>query len=496
MSKNTYDKLRPNILWYCTDQQRFDTIRALGNKYINTPRLDGFVRESTSFTNTYCQSPICTPSRASFLTGMYPSFLRNTRNGNAAFPNEAATRLVPRLLSESGYLCGLVGKLHLSGASKGREARADDGYSFFEYSHSPSNDLINHNDYWDWIACQSADPGKVLQRYDTEQFPRPIDDMIQGGLFEPSPELDNVPPELHQTTWCTEKSIDFIDQSNASGKPWMLSVNPFDPHPPHDAPWEFYRRYDPKTLPMPEVRDTDFETQHQLSSTGIQFQTEPRTPERWGFPETKASYYAMIELIDEQFGRLIDHIDKTGQSDNTLIIFTSDHGETLGDHGLCLKGCRFYDSLTRVPLIIRWPGKSKPDHRIDSLVELMDLAPTVLEAASVPIAPDTQGRTLTPLLTGAIEPEEHRHFVRSEFLGALSQGQQSRATMYRTQRWKIVTYHGYSTGELYDMQNDPGEFNNLWNEPNWAEVKLDLLNRSFDASMLAIDTGPNRVMPN
>ena len=127
---------RPNILWYCTDQQRFDTIGALGNPHIRTPNLDRFVAAGTAFTHAYCQSPICTPSRASFLTGMYPSRVHNPRNGNGWAHREVAANLVTRQLAEAGYDGGLVGKLHLAGAFNGREPRVNDGYRYFKYSHA------------------------------------------------------------------------------------------------------------------------------------------------------------------------------------------------------------------------------------------------------------------------------------------------------------------------------------------------------------------------
>ena len=154
---------RPNILWYCTDQQRFDTIGALGNPHIRTPNLDRFVAEGTAFTHAYCQSPICTPSRASFLTGMYPSRVHNPRNGNGWAHREVAANLVTRQLAEAGYDGGLVGKLHLAGAFNGREPRVNDGYRYFKYSHAPRNDWsLDQHDFAAWVQAQGVDPNSVL----------------------------------------------------------------------------------------------------------------------------------------------------------------------------------------------------------------------------------------------------------------------------------------------------------------------------------------------
>ncbi|NOX98576.1 MAG: sulfatase-like hydrolase/transferase, partial [Verrucomicrobia bacterium] len=140
---------RPNILWYCTDQQRFDTIAALGNEYVQTSALDALVKEGVSFTHTYCQSPICTPSRSSFMTGLYPSRVHNTRNGNDTLDNHPP--LISRLLADSGYDCGLVGKFHLLSSGHRTEPRLDDGFSFWKFSHAPRDDWSEGHDYADWV---------------------------------------------------------------------------------------------------------------------------------------------------------------------------------------------------------------------------------------------------------------------------------------------------------------------------------------------------------
>ena len=376
----------PNILWYCTDQQRFDTIGALGNPHVHTPNFDRLVREGVAFTHTYCQAPICTPSRASFLTGRYPSAVGVNGNGNPWFPQEET--LVTRRLADVGYECGLVGKLHLAGAYLGREPRVDDGYSFFQYSHAPRDDWSRGHDYADWLREQGADAAGLLAVAP-----------VPHGLAEPTSTDDNVPPRLHQSTWCSDRAIDFIAANQE--RPWLLSVNPYDPHPPYDPPWEYYRRFDPDTLPGPHFQDSDLDHQRSLAEAG--FQTEPMTPDEFdgaGGRKAQALYYAMIEQLDDQFGRILDMLERTGQRENTVIVFMSDHGEALGDHGLAHKGCRFFDGLTRVPLIISWPGHLESDLRSDALVELLDVAPTLMELAGLPTPPEMQGRSLVPILSG------------------------------------------------------------------------------------------------
>ncbi|MGE3910405.1 MAG: sulfatase [Chloroflexota bacterium] len=470
----------PNILWFCADQQRFDTIGALGNPHVRTPTLDRLVREGVSFSRAYCQSPICTPSRASFLTGRYPSSIRVTRNGNPFFwPDE---RLVTRRLADGGYNCGLVGKLHLAGAAFGREPRVDDGYRYVRYSHAPRDQWSRGHDYADWIREQGHDPATVL----------PSGFNVHDDLREPTPEHDNTPPELHQSTWCAEMAIDFIKKPRSG--PWMLSVNPFAPHAPFDPPWEYYRRYDPETMPDPWFEESDLPQQDRLGA--VDFQTRSRQPSEIRAKHVRAAYYAMIEQLDEQLGRIVQAIEEAGQLEQTAIVFTSDHGEMLGDHGLTHKGCRFYEGLVRVPLIWWWPGRVASGVKRDALVELTDIAPTLLDLAGLPIPGRMQGRSLQPLLTDAAAEDAHRAFVRCEFLDALDMPDESRATMYCDGRWKLTVYHGHDIGELYDLAADPHEHRDLWDDPAHASIKLALMQRSFDATVAALDLGPERIMPN
>ena len=472
---------RPNILWYCTDQQRFDTIGALGNPHVHTPHLDRLVHEGVAFTHAYAQAVICTPSRASFLTGKYPSTVHVNTNGNGAFPPHE--RLVTRRLADVCYDCGLVGKLHLAGAANGREVRVDDGYRYFRYSHAPRDNWPRGHDYADWLRRQGHDPAQVLT----------VTSSLFGDLMEPTPAKDNVPPHLHQTTWCTEAALEFIAERRPAGQPWLLSVNPYDPHPPYNPPWEYYRRFDPQSLPGPHFRESDLV--HQASLAAVDFQTGARHPDAFAGKKVQAAYYAMIEQIDHELGRLLDELDRTGEREHTLIVFMSDHGEALGDHGLTQKGCRFFDGLCRVPLIFSWPGHVQQGVAGEALVELMDVMPTLMSVTGSPIPEGTRGRSLWPILTGTADPHQHRAFVRSEYYAAANLPHHSFATMYRDRRYKLVVYHGTGLGELYDLEADPDEFTSLWNDPTHQAIKLDLLQRSFDASVAAMDYGPPGVMP-
>ena len=461
---------RPNILWYCTDQQRFDTIKALGNPYVNTPNIDKLVESGVAFTHAYCQSPICTPSRSSFLTGLYPARLHNTRNGNDTFPDYPP--LVTKLVADAGYRCGNIGKFHLTSSGHRTEPRLDDGMTYWQFSHAPRDDWEEGHHYAEWVRERGGD----------------LDSMRDSP--------DRVPPEYHQTTWATECALEFIDAK--SPEPWLLCVNIYDPHPPFIPPKFYADMFVAEDMPGPYYREEDLETQKKLA--GIDFQGEALPPEGHDAKRMQAFYYAMIKQIDDQFQRVVEHLEATEQLENTVIIFTSDHGESLGDHGLLQKGCRFYEGLVRIPLILSWPGHFLNNVQRDALVELLDLTSTIVELAGLEQPEYMQGKSLLPLLTEDSAIDQHREFVRSEYFDALdpffTDGSGAFATMYRNRRYKLSVYHGHNIGELYDLEEDPWEFNNLWDNPDYAEVKAELIYRSFDAHvMLTTDVGSKRVAP-
>ena len=205
-----------------------------------------------------------------------------------------------------------------------------------------------------------------------------------------------------------------------------------------------------------------------------------------------AAYYAMIELIDDQVGRILAALEESGQADNTLVIFMSDHGEMLGDHGIYLKGPHFYEAVVHVPVVMRWPGKIRAGEQAETFIELVDLCPTLLEAAGLEIPERVQGKSFYRVLTGEAGNASHRDSVYSEYYNAWTH-ERSYGTMLRTGKEKIVVYHGDEIGELYDLEEDPGEFNNLWDDPGHKERKLELLKQAFDRSVLTMDPTPPRL---
>lgn len=471
---------RPNILWICTDQQRADSLGCYGNPLVATPVVDALAESGARFTRCFAQAPVCTPSRASFLTGRYPRSTRCRQNGQD-IPTEEV--LLPRLLADAGYSCGLVGKLHISAChprvAPTGERRVADGYSEFHWSHHPAPDWPT-NQYARWLAAHGV-------AYRTPPFAGCRH--VRVGM----------PEAWHHTTWCAEQAMAFIRHHAAAPQPWLLSLNLFDPHHPFDPPEDALRRWARRLeeVPLPNAVPEELEGQppvHRLGRMGAygipdHFAADAMTPRdhRW----LRAAYWAMCELIDRQVGRVLEALEDSGQRQRTLVIFMSDHGELLGDHGLYLKGPYFYEPAVRVPLILAWPGEIAAC-RHDGLTELVDLAPTLLDALELPMSPGMQGRSLwRGLATGVVtgRPDVYSEYANAGFAPRLF------VTMLRTELHKLVVHHGTGGGELYDLAGDPQEQRNLWDDPAFAAEKLALFQRLCDRMAWTADPLPIRRGP-
>jgi arylsulfatase A-like enzyme len=411
----------PNVLWICTDQQRFDTLGAYGNPYIDTPNLDKLAGEGILFERAYCQSPVCTPSRASFMTGRYPRTTRCRQNGQMIPPDE---RLISKMLAEHGYYCGLSGKLHLAPCSPEictlTEQRIDDGFAEFHWSHHPAGVGTGGipesggcnwpgNEYSRWLYEKSV----LFERknYDAKGY-------VQIGVDE----------RYHQSTWCVELAEQWIDYAAAypNSPLWFYLINLFDPHHAFDPPRRLLEKYLARAdaLPLPnylpgELSDKPFfQRLDHAGACNVPNQYEFDTMTESDHRLVKAAYYAMIELIDHTVGRAMGCLKRNGSRENTIIIFCSDHGEMLGDHGIYLKGPYFYEGMSHVPLIISWPGHFPAGMRSNALVELTDIVPTISELCIGGIEPGVQGRSLVPLIRGA-PPESHRSSVYCEYYNAM-----------------------------------------------------------------------------
>lgn len=494
----------PNVLLVVTDQQRFDTLGCYGNPYVDTPNLDKLAAEGVLFENAYCQSPVCTPSRASFLTGRYPRTTRCRANGQSIPADE---RLISRVLAGHGYYCALAGKLHLAPcgptACHIREQRVDDGFTDFHWAHNPSGignaglpesggAYWSGNEYSRWLFRR----GKTYHcpNYDPAGY-------VQTGMDE----------EDHFTKWCIDQAIDWIRYSaeekrqmpQFASPPWFYNINLFDPHHAFDPPKRLLDKYLARSgqLPLPKYLQGEWSEKtlfQQLDHAHAY--NNVRAPHHFCFDEMcdeehrmiKAAYYAMVEMIDIQFGRLMDTLAETGEIDNTIIIFTADHGEMLGDHGIYLKGPYFYEGLVHVPMIMSWKGRFMEGVRLEAMVELTDIVPTIEELCLGNVEPGVQGRSLAGILTGKQDPAGHRSSIYCEYYQAMPWHTEPEAhgTMVYDGQYKLARFHTTGEGELYDLKADPDELHNLWNDPACIQVKVRMLELLSDRMADTVDPLP------
>lgn len=475
-----------NIVWFCADQLRYDTISGNGNSHIRTPNIDRLMATGTTFDRCYTQSPVCTPSRASFLTGRYPRSCRSSINGNPTFSKDET--LVTKLLRDSGFVCGLSGKLHLTamGSKDHQEIRTDDGYSFFQWS---DNGMDLHdpgvNNYIDWLVEKGIKWSEVYEAPVMGYWPP------KGDYPIPS-RIKGMPDELHQSTWCVEKGIEFIQQSVAEDRdrPWCISLNPYAPHPPFDPPQDFKERIDVDDMPLPLWKDGELDNKpqaqkdhHYLGAQSGMLRSAVGVTDDEKRENTR-EYYALVEHLDYQLGRLIDYLEETGQRENTIIMFMSDHGECLGDHGLYWKGGFFYEGNVHVPLIFSCPGLIQEGVRVPALVELMDVAPTVLELSGLPIPHYMQAKSLAGILTGKSDPNHHKDAVYCEYYYSVLMSNKVYATMYFDGRYKMVVHHDDPISEFYDLENDPNEYDNLWGKPEYQALIFEYYQKCFNHSIM------------
>lgn len=468
---------KPNIIWICTEHQRFDTINKLNNPHINTPNLNKLIDEGVVFTRAYSQSTVCTPSRSCFLTGRYPVTTRCRQNGQN-IPQEEI--LITRELKDRGYSCGLFGKLHISAAASGTERRIDDGYDVFKWSHGAT---AKHGGEWIKFLAENGKTFDEVYKESDVLLSREVGDY-----------------KLHQTTWCFDQAIDFINNSDG---PFCASINPFAAHDPFDYLPEFYKNYNPEEMPdpcyQPEELDRNpypqryrHEQKHQYYGDFESKSYDNHTAKQRR--EMKAAYYATIEHIDFEVGKLLEYLEKTNQRENTLILFHADHGELLGDHGLYRKGSFFYEPSVRIPFIASMPSLFPQNKQIDDLVGLIDIVPTIYEILGEKIPKRVQGKSLMPLIRGD-KNYKHRKGVYSEYYNANPKFPGHTgiyATMWREEDYKIIIHHGADLGELYDLVNDPCEMINLWNDSAYFNKKMELMKECFDASVFTMDPVPER----
>lgn len=449
---------RPNILLIVTDQQRYDTLGCYGNPSIFTPNIDRLAAEGVLFEHCYVQNPVCAPSRASLVTGRYPRICGLNANGRPLPDGEI---LLTKLLAEAGYDCGLVGKFHIDACEYGRtEPRRDDGFHFFEWAHDPVHESP-YNHYHGWLRAQG----------------------ILNCRIKPP-----IPQELSFTHWCIERGLAFLDEHylNFPEQPFFLWLNIFDPHDGPAPDSRYLEMYPIEKVPRPKYKDGELENKPPSQRYGFYHAYGGRRRGYGQLTEEErlklvSEYYAKCTQIDNEIGRILNYLASRGIEDKTIVIYTSDHGDMLGDHGLILKGPYFYEPAIRVPLIIRWPGHLKAGLRRREIVQWIDIMPTLFEAIGLSLPWYVQGQSFLELCKDpqakAIRKWAYCEYRESNF----PHTPPVYATMLRTERYKLVHYHGETYGELYDLETDPDEYCNLWdsNKDLREELRRQLLDVFF-----------------
>ena len=447
----------PNIIIIYTDQQRYNTIRALGYSHMHTPNLDKLVKNGVAFSESFVTAPVCSPSRWSLFSGMYTT--SHATYSNHHHGKRPSTNLLLEL-KKKGYTTALFGKNH----------------SFLN-----ERDLdINH-----------ATPKFEDHPHDGRNAMRPL----------------NWDPQKDPMRVLTDSTMALL-RENKGVKPTFIWLSYLYPHTPYGISEPYYSMYDEVDIPKPITEPKGLKAAnkpfrqiyHQENNDLL------KTYDLEVVMRMRRNYYGMISMIDDEVGRLIDFLEKQGIKENTLIVFTSDHGDYMGDHGLMTKSPAMYDCLTRVPLIFSWKGVFKENLISDELISNIDIMPTILSLIDAPIPENVQGLDFSQYLKkGKKEGQSYREYVFSEYgipgqavnrqsLEELMPDYKEKAVYYnnpivpweanpfslagrfrmiRSHNWKYVENKG-DISELYDLKNDPNELTNLWGNTDYIEIQDSL----------------------
>jgi arylsulfatase A-like enzyme len=535
---------KPNILLITTDQQRWDALSLLGTPGYRTPNLDRLAGEGMAFARCYTPSPVCTPARVSLITGQYP-----TRHGAYSIgmrPVEALDGpVLPRLLGAAGYDTAVIGKTHfvarnlesrhVAGWDVDRPEEPDDadwdafdgsylGFDFVRHCSGHSNDRRPGAHYRRWLRARGQDldhchriplgPGR-------HNAPEPLD-LSEAEAHNARQASDgpwDIPAGLTQNAWIAEETVGWLDRRR--DRPWFCMANFQDPHGPLVCPEPYYSAVDMAGVGLGEPHPTHLADrppfyQHFVEGRrwyhpdawhdgdeAVSYSDGLLMPATAGYGNTRnpagaiRAYIGMVAMVDHYVGMILDALAARGEAENTLVLFTSDHGELLGRHGMWGKGLPAFDDSQRVPCLMRWPAAQPralgPGRGICNLVDLM---PTALEAAGIEPPPLTQGVSQLPILRGEVDTV--RDWALVDNLSTYNQKPERRHRDMHQQtlvaeEWKIVCYRHADYGELYDLTVDPDQRRNCWDDPETREAKQRMLLRLAQANMSVAGTMPERV---
>ncbi len=447
---------RPNILILYTDQQRWDGVGVNGNPDIITPHLDAFATQSCNFDHCFVQNPVCMPSRISFLTGQYPSTLGITHMG---VPVPPQTQTLPKILGTAGYTSANIGKLHfLPHANRDhRQVHPRYGFDHLEISDEPGS----YDDaYRAWV--QRKDPSQ-LPHISVGLPPTRIiwnaamgwqDDVPHPSHWDRNSSLEAVPfggtDEVSFSAFVAEQTISYLERAQtAPAQPFLCIAGFYSPHSPWVAPQRFLDLYDRESLSLPEF-PPEFDV-------GPEFQEEQLRTARHG-------YYAMISEVDYHVGRILQSLEDLHLAEETIVVFTSDHGERLGEHGKWGKGYPGPDPVSRVPLMIRVPGASA-GRRVSHIVEAVDVVPTLLECAGYQIPPEVQGHSLMPLVNSS------HGYAKADAMMEMK-GWKS----LRNARFRYVS-EADGSEHLWDLETEFGPYRDLAADPIYTSALSEMRGR-------------------
>ncbi len=477
------DGAPPNIIFINTDQQRYDTIAALGFPHMNTPNLDRLFSEGVTFSNCFITASSCAPTRASLFSGLYAHNHGVLRNGSR-WPH-----IWVEDLADAGYHCVNIGKMHTMPyeASMGfherfvvenKERSSDPAHPEW----NPQGPVYVDEQDKAFAARGIEKPGKTFYR-DMPGF-----EELQGAYVWRAPE------ELHSDFFVGDAVIDWIARNPSLDKPLFLEIGFPGPHPPYDPVERYIDEYMDKDLPIQEATEEERDNQPQalqdlrarmeevfIDSLSFDSRATPEQRHR-----QRAYYLANVTMIDEKVGQILDSLRTNGYLENAVVVFTSDHGDCLGDHALGQKW-NVYDTIVHVPTVIWSSGEFAGGRVVDDLYQWFDLGPTILELAGLDIPNHFEAVSMLPALRD--DPDAAgRDYVFCEHARDRIMRTTALEVMIRDHDWKLVYFPDHDEGQLFDLNADPAEEHNLWHESAHAAQKQKLLNemqRWFMASTIA-----------
>lgn len=432
---------RPNILLIHSDQHRYDCLGVNGHPIVQTPNLDRLAREGVNFSSAYTPAPVCVPSRNSLQYGCWPTQHLAIANDGTEAPRPAREGLVSfsEMLHDAGYHLACVGKWQV------HPQRSPLEFGYDRY--------IPDSGYRTWRAAQNLPPSPHKN----------------GFWGEIDPEIE---PDQSALGWGASQVINELNQRVGSEKPFFLRWDTNEPHLPSIPPEPYYSQIAPETVaPWPSFPDPLVGKPYIQAQQRRSWHLEDWTWAQWA--PIVARYLGVVSLLDAQVGRILETLQRLGLAENTMVVYSTDHGDLCGGHGLIDKHYVMYEDVTHVPLIIRWPGQAKAGTQCDAFVShALDLALTFCEVAEAQVPPTFSGRSLLPLLAG--QTDNGRQEIVSTYFG--NQFGLYSQRMLRDRRFKYV-WNLTAEDELYDLVLDPGELHNQAINPEHQGILSELRHR-------------------